>query len=244
MADDQRDFLTQLLNREAFDRQLDVAVEEARHLNEPLGVVMADVDHFKCVNDEHGHQTGDAVLKAVAACVAAGSRAKGAAFRYGGEELTVVLPNHSLQEATAVAERIRLQVEGMSTDGVRVTASFGVACFPLHGQEARAVVRASDQALYDAKNRGRNLVRVYGEPEPIRVGPREVERKVAKPGRLTADQKAELRRRLLRDERIECPADGAYLKVVDVTHAESVGREFIVICPDCGMSDTLSKEAR
>lgn len=237
---DERDSLTQILNRQAFDVFLESALGDAGRFDEPLSLVMADIDHFKRVNDGHGHLTGDAVLKGVAGRLDKVSRQKGKAFRYGGDELALVLPNHSAQEGVAVAERARREIEATPINGIHVTVSLGVGSFPDHAANATTLIQAADDALYDAKNRGHDVVRSYREPEPTKPGPREAERKVPEAGRLTEQQKTELRRRHLRGERIECPDDGAYLKVHDATCQGSIGSEFIIVCPDCGMSETLS----
>jgi diguanylate cyclase (GGDEF)-like protein len=205
---------------------------------------MVDIDHFKKVNDGGGHQAGDAVLRAVSDRLVCVTRLKGHVFRYGGEELALLLPNHSIEEGIAVAERARLTIESTpAIEGLHVTASFGVSGFP-SVIDADALIRAADTALYDAKNRGRNMVRFDGEPPPEKPGPREPERKKPEAGRLTEAQKTEMRRKLLRNQRIECPEDGAYFEVLDVTAQQSVGREFLITCPDCGLSDTLSSSSR
>jgi diguanylate cyclase (GGDEF)-like protein len=241
---DERDALTQLLSRRAFDSHLTAALAEAKQRKEPLSLVMADIDHFKRVNDTHGHLGGDAVLRGVSARLIDVCRAKGQAYRFGGEELALVLPNHAPGESVSVAERARRTIEASTVEGIQVTLSFGVSSFPDHATDIGTLLRTADEALYDAKHRGRNVVRLHGEPAPTRPGAREPDRKLPEPGRLTDAQKAEMRRRLLRHERIECPEDGAYFDVHDVTHTGSVGREFLIMCPDCGMQDTLSGGSR
>jgi diguanylate cyclase (GGDEF)-like protein len=236
---EQRDDLTQLFSRGVFDAELKAAVSEASHQNHPLALVLADIDHFKKVNDAHGHQAGDAVLRDVAARLENVAFGKGRVYRYGGEEITIILRNHSVAEGLAVAERARRQIEKDPVHGISVSMSFGLASLPDHASEAEGLVRCADQALYDAKNRGRNLVRLFGEPAPIKPGPREPERKEAQPGRLTDQQKSELRRRLLRREAIACPEDGAFFEIHDVTSLGSVGREFLIVCPDCGLTGEL-----
>ncbi len=203
---DDHDFVTKLLNREAFDRSLASRIVEAGRFEEPLSLIMADIDHFKKVNDDKGHQVGDVVLRVVGDRLAGVSRLKGDAFRYGGEEFALLLPNHSMQEALALAERARLAIDSVPIEGLHVTASFGVAVFP-DVPDAQALVRAADEALYDAKDRGRNIVRLHREPPPEKPGPREPQRKKPEAGKLTETQKTEMRRRLLRDQRIECPED-------------------------------------
>jgi diguanylate cyclase (GGDEF)-like protein len=150
------DFLTNLLSRAAFDRSLALAIAEAGRLNEPLALAMADIDHFKNVNDGKGHQVGDAVLKAVSDRLARVIHHKGQVFRYGGEEFALLLPNHSIQEAIAVAERARVTIESTpAVEGLQVTVSFGIGAFP-DARDADTLVRAADDALYDSKHRGRN----------------------------------------------------------------------------------------
>lgn len=201
---------------------------------------MIDIDHFKAVNDTHGHAAGDLVLKGVARIIRSVVEGKGEAYRYGGEEMMTLLPNHSKEEALAVAERIRRTLESHEEQGIRVTASFGVATVGEHGNDAASLLKAADTALYDAKKRGRNLVRFFGEPEPVfpeRI--REPERKAPVPGGLTADQKRFLRKQYLQGRTIKCLKDLTPLEVVDITDDDSVGREFLVTCPLCGQSEEL-----
>ena len=236
---ERRDGVTQLPDRAEFDAYLTSAFDEAARTEEPLSVVMADVDHFKKVNDSHGHQTGDAVLREVAARLARVVHRKGGVFRYGGEEMTFVLPNHTAAEAAIVAERARRSVESTPIQNIAVSMSFGVAAYVEHAASPNDLIAAADKALYDAKHRGRNLVRIFGEPEPAQVGPREPQRKAPEPGALSDDQKSDLRKRHLRGERIRCPKDDAYLEVHDATTVGSIGRRFLVICPDCGLQAKL-----
>jgi diguanylate cyclase (GGDEF)-like protein len=232
---DSRDALTQLGDRGSFGDYLESSFGDAASRGEPLALVIADIDHFKRVNDTHGHPAGDVVLKAVARQLAAVVRSKGECFRYGGEEMTMVLPNHSLNEAITVAERARLAIESMSTDGIAVTTSFGVACSPLHAGSPSSLVQAADEALYDAKDRGRDLVRYFGEPEPARPGPREPERRPAEVDGLTTEQRGDIRKRLLRHESAPCPVCGAYLDAQDFTPMGTALRQYFVMCPGCGL---------
>lgn len=236
---ERRDGLTQLPDRAEFDAHLASAFDEAVRAQEPLSVVMADVDHFKKVNDSHGHQTGDAVLREVAERLARVARRKGEVFRYGGEEITFVLPNHTAAEAAIVAERARRSVESEPIQSIAVSMSFGVASYVEHAGSPNDLVAAADKALYDAKHRGRNLVRIFGEPEQTQAGPREPDRKAPEPGALSDDQKSDLRKRHLRGERIRCPKDDAFLEVHDATTIGSIGRCFLVMCPACGLEALL-----
>lgn len=182
------DHLTHLLNREALDRDVSARIAEARIDGRPLGAVFVDLDHFKKVNDERGHSAGDGVLKGVAATLQSIAEGKGRVYRYGGEEIVLLLPNHSPDEATAVAERARRTLKGQPIHGLSVTASFGVACFPDHADSAPHLLQAADRAVYEAKSLGRNLVRVSGEPPPRNEErtERKPARKVAQPGGLSA----------------------------------------------------------
>jgi diguanylate cyclase (GGDEF)-like protein len=158
----QTDALTNIANRRALDERLDVEVDHARRLGTSVGFVIADIDNFKSINDRYGHQTGDAVLRAVAAVFAETVRQLDLPGRYGGEEIGVVLPGTNLAGTRHTAERIRklveaLELESPEGDRLHVTASFGAACFPLHAT-ADELVAAADAALYEAKRAGKNRV--------------------------------------------------------------------------------------
>lgn len=124
---------------------------------------MVDIDHFKQLNDTHGHQVGDEVLRVVARTLDEHLRAGDLAARYGGEEFCVVMPGASLEDAVAAAERLRVAITRMPVEP-RVTASFGVALGPAHGTTPDAITAAADRALYDAKRGGRNRVAVVADP--------------------------------------------------------------------------------
>jgi diguanylate cyclase (GGDEF)-like protein len=156
------DSLTGLANRRALDERLAGEVEHARQLGTNMSFVLADLDNFKQVNDRYGHQTGDAVLRAVAAVFAENVREVDLAARFGGEELALVLPGTPLTGARRLAERIRKGIEDLRVfapngDLVRVTSSFGAASYPTHAS-VEALVAAADVALYEAKGAGKNLV--------------------------------------------------------------------------------------
>lgn len=143
-------------------------LDRAARFGRPLAVLMADLDHFKRVNDAHGHLAGDAVLAAVGRLIQGRLRAYDIAGRFGGEEFMIVLPEVSQHEACAFAERLRRAVEaaeiappearGAVTAPLRVTLSVGVAGFPAHGATPAALTAAADAALYRAKLGGRNRV--------------------------------------------------------------------------------------
>lgn len=161
-----RDGLTGLYNRRELERRLHEEVQRARRYQRPLSVMMLDIDHFKSVNDRHGHQAGDEVLITVADLIQLNVRPVDLVCRYGGEELTVILPETDETGTHMVAERIRGTVEESITttpqgDMVHVTVSIGFATFPRHGDTAATLIHAADQALYLAKQEGRNLVRSH-----------------------------------------------------------------------------------
>lgn len=164
------DALTGLENRRASERQLELMFQHSSRYKEPLACVMCDLDRFKSVNDEHGHHAGDAVLKQFASILKRAAREIDSVGRYGGEEFNVLLPGTNLDAATSYAERVRKQVEDhtFTFDGgsVRRTASFGVAAWP-HTQvsSSEQLVRAADDALYVAKETGRNRVIRYDSEE-------------------------------------------------------------------------------
>jgi diguanylate cyclase (GGDEF)-like protein len=157
------DALTGLENRRSIEKQLDILFAHGERLSEPLACVMSDLDRFKSVNDEHGHQAGDAVLKQFAAILKREAREIDIVGRYGGEEFIVLLPGTVLDAAVTFAERVRKQVEAHTFvfDGgsLQRTASFGVAGWP-HPRVSNCdqLVRAADDALYVAKETGRNRV--------------------------------------------------------------------------------------
>lgn len=156
-----RDALTKLWNRHAIDEILVRELARSYRENIPLGVLMADLDCFKRVNDTYGHVAGDAVLQEVARRFLASSRAYDAVGRYGGEEFLLIMPGCDEQAALQTAERMRegIRQEPIELGGVpvMVTASFGVMSLPRGQEELPAtVVRLADQALYQAKQAGRD----------------------------------------------------------------------------------------
>jgi len=154
-----RDPLTGLYNRRYMEDILDRSVDQAERSSSPLSAVMIDLDHFKLLNDEHGHALGDAVLREVAAAIVGAIRPCDVACRYGGEELLVILPDCSLEDAVLKANVLRARIESLSENhNCRVTASFGVATIPDNSSNAGDVLAAADAALYRAKQEGRNRV--------------------------------------------------------------------------------------
>ncbi len=158
------DVLTGLANRRAMNHRL----ADLDRRNIPYAAISADLDHFKRLNDTYGHEVGDRCLKVFAQVLRDAIRDSDLACRPGGEEFCVLLPNISLDAATARAEQIRARVQEASRAmGTGFTASLGVALAPEHGESAEAVLRAADQALYAAKEGGRNRVEVYRPPRVL-----------------------------------------------------------------------------
>ncbi|MGN6128999.1 MAG: diguanylate cyclase, partial [Nocardioidaceae bacterium] len=161
------DALTRLPNRRRFETDAEDEWERCRRSGRPLSLIMLDLDHFKRLNDEHGHLLGDQALQSVSAAVAAALRGSDTAYRYGGEELVVLLRDTSLSEAAVVAERIRAAVASVviaDHPGLAVTCSAGVAERNGGMGHHSQLVAVADAALYDAKRAGRN--RVATEPVP------------------------------------------------------------------------------
>lgn len=149
------DGLTKIANRRTFEATLEREVARAARSGEHLSLVMVDLDHFKVLNDTHGHQAGDEVLRNVAAALSCECRDFDTAARYGGEEFVVILPGCGVDEALIIAERLRAAV-ATAPSTAPITASAGVATYPSHAADADTLVRAADQALYVSKNSGRN----------------------------------------------------------------------------------------
>jgi diguanylate cyclase (GGDEF)-like protein len=158
------DGLTGLANRKAFLEQLavDLARLDGRH---PCGLVMLDIDHFKRVNDTYGHPFGDEVLRGVASVLGKGVRKGDTAGRYGGEEFVLYLHMANSERAREGAERFRRMIRQIrfahKGKEIAVTASFGVACAPHHGNGVEELLKHADEALYLSKQRGRDRVTVY-----------------------------------------------------------------------------------
>jgi diguanylate cyclase (GGDEF)-like protein len=156
------DAKTGMLNVGAWQEESDLAIDRARRRDQPLAVLLADIDHFKEVNDTHGHLTGDAVLRTLAAEMRQQVRESDLVGRFGGEEFAILLVGTTAEEACRVAERIRRgagTVKVLSKDSVvGVTVSIGVAVLDSHGSDLDELLSAADQALYRAKHAGRDRV--------------------------------------------------------------------------------------
>jgi len=169
-----RDPLTGLFNRRYLEETLEIEFARASRAKTPLSIMMIDVDHFKRFNDNFGHDAGDAVLKAVAQALNGGMRRGDITCRYGGEEFTIFAPGAALQDGERRADVLRQTVAAMSLvhNGRplgSITASFGVAAFPLHGATPAEVLQAADEALYRAKKAGRDRVEIAPPKESATV---------------------------------------------------------------------------
>jgi diguanylate cyclase (GGDEF)-like protein len=158
-----RDGLTRLFNKRYFLDRLDAELKFARRHNTVVSLLMLDLDHFKQVNDDHGHLAGDAVLEHLAQLLVRAVRNEDVVARFGGEELAVILRAIPIEPATQLAERLRRVVEHNPTTyadkQLTATVSIGVAGYPsTNAESVDALVDAADQALYRAKNGGRNRV--------------------------------------------------------------------------------------
>jgi len=159
------DAKTGLLNAAAWQREADAEVARAQRAGSPLALLLVDVDHFKRVNDSHGHLAGDEVLRALATELRRQVRESDVVGRFGGEEFTVLLPRTDDTGACRIAERLRASAARLSVAAagarISVTVSIGVAVLGQHGRDLFALLAAADDALYRAKDAGRDRVRVY-----------------------------------------------------------------------------------
>ena len=161
------DGLTQVANHRHFQERLREEFRRAQRYDDPLALILVDLDHFKTVNDNFGHQVGDQVLFSTAACVKAAVRETDFVARYGGEEFAVLLPKTHLAGALTVAERIAAEMQRIKAGpaGLKVTASFGVSGFPGRSvNTSEQLVRTADEALYRAKREGRNKISLFQAP--------------------------------------------------------------------------------
>jgi diguanylate cyclase (GGDEF)-like protein len=159
------DGLTQIANHRNFQERLRDEFRRAQRYDDPLALVLIDLDHFKLVNDEHGHVVGDQVLKDVAACIKKSVRETDFVARYGGEEFAIILPKTQLAGALTVAERVWHEVGRLKLGAekpFRITTSLGLSGYPsrtvISGEQ---LVRCADDALYRAKREGRNKIAIY-----------------------------------------------------------------------------------
>ena len=160
------DGLTGIFNRRYLDETLTRELIRAQRVSYPVSVIMGDIDYFKKINDKYGHQAGDDVLKEFARLLKRYCRGSDIPCRYGGEEFLLLMPDSPLDGAVRRAEELRLAMADMRLeyDGSplgKITISLGVASFPEHGADAKSLLHAADEALYEAKGTGRDRVVVY-----------------------------------------------------------------------------------
>jgi diguanylate cyclase (GGDEF)-like protein len=167
------DSMTGLFNRGHFLSSADAEWNRFQRYQRPLSLLMVDIDHFKQVNDRYGHAVGDEAIIAVAQACASGKRQSDIVGRLGGEEFAILLPETDLAQATIVAERVRQTIAGqiMTAHKVhfRITASIGMAEASVSMSGIDVLIRAADQALYQAKEQGRNCVVQWSQPEPPKL---------------------------------------------------------------------------
>lgn len=153
------DPLTGCHNRRGFDEILQMEVSRAKRYGRPLSLVLLDIDHFKRINDDFGHEVGDHALQRIGRAVRHTFRNTDSACRYGGEEFALIFPETPKEEGAKLAERLRVLVASLPPNAEvprTLTASFGVACYPDDAESIPDLIRAADRALYQAKTNGRN----------------------------------------------------------------------------------------
>ncbi|MET0047030.1 MAG: sensor domain-containing diguanylate cyclase [Sedimenticola sp.] len=157
------DSLTGLFNRQALEVRLEKEVDRASRYAHPLSIIMLDIDHFKEINDVHGHRVGDDILHDCSALLSDLIRKTDYAGRYGGDEIIVVLPETSSSQAVELAERLRTRIADerfttVENEPLNITVSLGVATYPDNASQQKELMRAADDAMYKAKESGRNRV--------------------------------------------------------------------------------------
>ncbi len=161
------DSLTGLYNRSYFEEALKSEASRCKRYQTEFSLVFFDLDHFKRINDTLGHQAGDKVLKSVAKLIQTEKRVEDIAFRFGGEEIILMLPETQKYNALILAERIRHKIEYMNLnfegERIEVTVTGGIATFPLDTDVATELVECADRALYRAKHQGRNQIALFSE---------------------------------------------------------------------------------
>ncbi len=161
------DFLTNLFNRTELEKRFQEEIVRAKRYKHKFCTFMIDIDHFKQINDLHGHQSGDYVLKQFADFLQETIRTTDYVARYGGEEFVVILPETLINEAEELAERLRIKASQLNLElnniSLSFTISIGISCYPEHGQYYGKLLEASDSAMYRAKEKGRNCIYAAGK---------------------------------------------------------------------------------
>ncbi len=166
-----RDPLTGCMNRRSFFKIFDQQFAACQSSNTPLSAFMVDIDHFKSINDNHGHAVGDQVLKLVAETLEKSTRRDDIVCRYGGEEFSVLLPNTNIDSAAVVAENLRQELEALVPADIKVTASLGLSSLADNASSPQDLLEYADQCLYVAKRNGRNQVVRWDKVDPEELTP-------------------------------------------------------------------------
>jgi diguanylate cyclase (GGDEF)-like protein len=163
--------LTEVYNRRFFDEMLETEIQKSVREGHPLVLVMIDIDDFKSYNDRYGHQQGDVALAKMARLFKTTCRSYDIVARYGGEEFAIIFPGARKEHALELGKRIVAEVGAAHFEGEEptpsggLTVSVGVACFPEHANDAQELILHADQALYEAKNLGKNTIFIW---EPLK----------------------------------------------------------------------------
>jgi len=165
------DTLTGIYNRAHFDSVLDNEISRCRRSKQSMALLMLDLDHFKDINDNYGHQCGDLVLQTVAQTLEQTTRCSDVVCRYGGEEFAIILPETSATNAYITAEKIRRAIQSLRVSyndkTLSLTVSVGISGSRGHGAKAFDLIREADQALYASKQKGRNRSEIYRDLPPV-----------------------------------------------------------------------------
>jgi diguanylate cyclase (GGDEF)-like protein/putative nucleotidyltransferase with HDIG domain len=225
------DPLTGLLNRRGFQESFDLELERSRRSERPCTLLVADLDHFKRVNDLLGHPAGDARLIKLAQILVAGKRRIDAAARMGGEEFALLLPDTDEHGGFVIAERLRHAARDVySTEPVELTVSFGVASYPRHGTTGDQLLVAADQALYVAKELGRDRTALYRPEVTAHVMSSKQRAEARSDGFLSAV--------LVLAESVDLRDAGT------AAHSETVGRFAAMIAAELGLEDERVERIR
>ncbi|MBK9203293.1 MAG: sensor domain-containing diguanylate cyclase [Candidatus Obscuribacter sp.] len=158
------DGLTGVNNRRSFNENLQKEFERAKRYDQPLSLVIVDLDFLKKINDQYGHMAGDEAIRSIGGVLKLSSRSTDFVARYGGEEFCLLLPNTGIEMAEQLAERLRRKINEITVTGYgNISASLGVSNFPLHCNDAEELFGTADAALYKAKQGGRNCVKVAAD---------------------------------------------------------------------------------